>query len=155
MTRARLVHGPIDVAAVLSAVGSDGHGATSLFVGTVRDHADGRAVTGIDYSAYEGMALRELSDIAAEAGERFGVAVAIEHRRGTLAGGEASVAVATAHARRAPALESAAWIVEELKRRVPIWKREHYADGSRGWVAASDSTAAAPAHGVAPGGAAP
>jgi molybdopterin synthase catalytic subunit len=133
--RAAVVDRPLDPAALLAEVASHAHGATTLFVGTVRDVNDGRAVLGIEYTAYGAMARRELERIVAEAGERFdGAALVVEHRVGYLALGEASVAVAAAHARRAPAMDAARWVVEELKRRVPIWKREHYADGTREWV---------------------
>lgn len=126
---------PIDLAAVLAEVASPANGAAILFVGTVRDVNDGRAVTGIDYSAYLAMARRELAAIAAEAAARFETPhVVVEHRLGRLELGEASVAVAVAHPRRAPAYDASRQVVEELKRRVPIWKREHYADGTREWV---------------------
>ena len=125
----------IDLAALLAEVSGPSNGAALLFVGTVRDVNDGRAVTGIDYSAYLAMARRELDAIVEEACARFGTRhVAVEHRLGYLGLGEASVAVAVAHARRAPAYEASRYVVEELKRRVPIWKREHYADGTREWV---------------------
>jgi len=141
MSAELLVRAPIDVGALLARVADAGVGATSLFIGTVREHNDGRAVSGIDYSAYDAMAERELAAIGAEAGERWpGLRVAIVHRLGTLAVGEASVAVACAHERRAAAFDGARYVVEELKRRVPIWKREHYADGTREWV---DPTAVA------------
>jgi molybdopterin synthase catalytic subunit len=118
----------------------------------VRETNDGRPVTGIDYTAYAAMAEREMARIVAEAEARFGTPdgaprVAVEHRVGTLAVGEASVAVAAAHARRAPALDAARYVVEELKRRVPVWKREHYADGTREWL---DPTAPAAAPAAAP-----
>jgi cyclic pyranopterin phosphate synthase len=133
--RAAIVERPLDAAALLAEVASHGHGATTLFVGTVRDVNDGRAVLGIEYTAYGAMAQRELDRILAEAAARFGgVALVIEHRIGYLALGEASVAVAAAHARRAPAMDAARYVVEEMKRRVPIWKREHYVDGTREWV---------------------
>ena len=130
-----LVRRPISADALLGRVASHAHGATVLFLGTVRDQNLGRPVSGIDYSAYEPMAERELTCIVEEAEARFGVrAVAVEHRLGTLGLGEVSVGVAAAHARRAPALEALGYVVEELKRRVPIWKREHYVDGTRQWV---------------------
>ena len=130
-----LVREPIDAAALLAAVAHDGTGATTLFLGTVRDTNDGRAVTGIDYTAYEPMALRELRLVAAEAMDRFaGARVAVVHRLGTLGLGEASVAIAVAHERRAPAMDAQRYVIEELKRRVPIWKLEHYVDGTREWV---------------------
>ena len=143
MTTARLVRRPIDPAALLARVASPAHGATALFVGTVRETNAGRPVTGLDYEAYEPMAEVELARIEDEAARAYpGVAVAVEHRLGALALGEASVVVAVAHAHRAPACDAMRRVVEELKRRVPIWKREHYADGTREWV---DPTAPAPA----------
>ena len=133
--RAALVERPLDPARLLAEVASPANGAAVLFVGTVRETNEGRAVTGIDYSAYAGMAERELGDIALEAAERFGTThVVVEHRVGTLGLGEASVAIAVAHPRRAQAYEASRWVIEEIKRRVPIWKREHYEDGTREWV---------------------
>lgn len=141
--RAELHDRPIDVGALVAEVQAVSNGATVLFVGTVREVNDDRAVTGIDYSAYVGMARRELAAIAAEAVERFGTPhVVVEHRLGHLTLGDASVAIAIAHPRRAPAYEASRYVIEQLKRRVPIWKREHYVDGGREWV---DPTGAAPA----------
>jgi molybdopterin synthase catalytic subunit len=131
----RLHREVIDPAALLSAVARPSHGAVLLFLGVVREVNDGRGVTGIEYSAYEAMASRELAAIAEEAVARFhAVDVAIEHRLGALALEEASVGIAVAHAHRGEAYEASRWIIEELKRRVPIWKREHYTDGTREWV---------------------
>ena len=130
-----LVRAPIDVAAVLAAVADQATGATTLFLGTVRNVNDGRDVSGIEYSAYEPMAERELGAIATEAAQHWAPArIAITHRLGTLSLGEASVAIAVAHPRRAPAMEAQRYVIEELKRRVPIWKLEHYVDGTREWV---------------------
>ena len=135
MTRAAIVTHTIDVAALIDEVSSVGSGATSLFLGTVRDVNDGRAVTGMEYTAYDAMATRELTAIAHEAAGRFGgVALAIEHRIGTLELGEVSVAIAASHAHRRHALDATRFVIEEIKRRVPIWKREHYVDGTREWV---------------------
>jgi molybdopterin synthase catalytic subunit len=146
MIRAAIVTRSIDPAALIAAVASDSHGATSLFLGTVRDVNDGRAVTGMEYTAYEAMATRELEKIAAEAAEKFeGVTLVIEHRVGALELGDASVAVAAAHAHRAHALDATRYVIEELKRRVPVWKREHYADGTREWVDPTTSLAREPA----------
>ncbi|MFL5581127.1 MAG: molybdenum cofactor biosynthesis protein MoaE [Gemmatimonadaceae bacterium] len=133
--RAAIVQHPLDPSRLLAEVASPANGAAVLFVGTVRETNDGRAVTGIDYSAYAGMAERELGDIAREACERFGTRhVVVEHRVGTLGLGEASVAIAVAHARRAQAYEASRWVIEEIKRRVPIWTREHYRAGTGEWV---------------------
>ncbi|HEX5408786.1 MAG TPA: molybdenum cofactor biosynthesis protein MoaE [Gemmatimonadaceae bacterium] len=134
--RAAIVHGAIDVAALLAEVASASHGATVLFIGTVRDVNDERAVTGIDYTAYVPMAEREMQRILREAAERFDTdAAVVEHRTGHLELGDASVAIAVAHARRAQAYAASRYILEALKQRVPIWKREAYADGTREWVA--------------------
>ena len=133
--RTALVTHPIDTAAVLEEVSSHRNGAAILFVGTVRDVNDGRAVSGMEYSAYEAMAVQELQTIAAEAVAQFGTEdVVVEHRLGTLELGEASVAIAVAHPHRGRAFEAARFIIEELKARVPIWKLEHYLDGTREWV---------------------
>ena len=135
MMRAAIVTRPIDVAALIGAVSSVSSGATSVFLGTVRDVNDGRAVTGMEYTAYDAMASAELLKIAGEAAERFdGAVVAVEHRVGTLALGEVSVAIAAAHAHRSAALDATRFVIEEIKRRVPVWKREHYTDGTREWV---------------------
>ena len=145
MTHVAIVSRPIDAAALIAAVASDAHGATSLFLGTVREVNDGRAVTGMDYTAYDAMASRELAKIAHEAVERFGgVAIAVEHRLGTLALGDVSVAIAAAHAHRAHALDATRFVIEQLKKRVPIWKREHYTDGTREWIDSSAAKVAQP-----------
>jgi molybdopterin synthase catalytic subunit len=139
----RLVREPIEANALLRLVSRPANGAVLLFLGIVRELNDGRAVTGIEYSAYEPMAERELATIAAEAAERFGTTdLAIEHRLGELALEEASVGIAVAHAHRAEAYDVSRWVIEEIKRRVPIWKREHYADGTREWVDPTRSAAA-------------
>ena len=125
----------IDVASLIAHVSHDGVGAISTFLGTVREHNDGRAVTGIDYEAYEPMASLELTAIARETcAATPGLQVAVEHRIGTLVVGEVSVAIAASHARRAPAMAATQRMIEALKQRVPIWKREHYVDGERAWV---------------------
>lgn len=120
---------------LLDAVASFSCGATSLFLGTVREVNEGRAVTGIEYSAYSAMAQREMQSIVDEASARFpGVRLALVHRVGALGLGEVSVGIAAAHAHRAPALDAARYVIEQLKGRVPIWKRERYTDGTREWV---------------------
>ncbi len=133
--RAALVTRPLDIAALVAEVAHPGTGATTLFVGTVRDQHEGRAVSGIDYEAYGPMALRELETILAEAAERFATdRIVVEHRLGTLAVTEASIAIAVAAPRRVAALEAQRYVIEAVKARVPIFKREHYVDGTRAWV---------------------
>jgi molybdopterin synthase catalytic subunit len=144
--RATLVHRPMDPSALLDEVSAPANGAAILFVGAVREVNEGRLVTGIDYTAYDAMARRELEAIVAEAASRFDTPhVVVEHRLGTLHVGEASVVIAVAHPRRAAAFDAARFVIEELKRRVPIWKREHYVDGTREWVDPT-SPAASGAH---------
>jgi molybdopterin synthase catalytic subunit len=141
--RVSLVRHPIDVSALIAEVSDDSCGAATVFLGCVRNVNDGRAVTGIEYSAYHSMAEREMTAIAREAEERFGVnRVVLEHRLGTLGLGDVSVAVVAAHPHRGPALDAMRYVIEQLKRRVPIWKLEHYVDGSREWVGAISASSA-------------
>ena len=134
-SRTGLTTEPLDVAALFSSVARPANGALIVFLGTVREVNDGRAVSGIEYSAYEAMAASELDLLAAEASERFGsTSVRIVHRLGTLTIEDVSVGIAVGHAHRAEAYAMSRWILEELKRRVPVWKREHYVDGTREWV---------------------
>ncbi len=133
--RSAIVTHPLDPAALLAELAASRNGAALLFVGTVREVNAGRAVTGIEYRAYEPMAERELAAIVREASRRMGSDdIVVEHRVGRLALTEASVAIAVAHPHRAPVFDAARYIIEELKRRVPIWKREEYVDGTREWV---------------------
>ena len=133
--RTAIVLTPLDPSALLAEVAGVANGASIIFVGTVREVNDGRAVSGIEYTTYETMAARELEAIVAEAASRFGTTdVVVEHRVGRLGLGEASVVIAVAHPHRAQAYDASRFIIEELKRRVPIWKREEYVDGTRAWV---------------------
>jgi molybdopterin synthase catalytic subunit len=146
MRRAAIVTREIEPAALMAEVQSREFGAISVFAGTVRDTNDGRSVTAIDYSAYTSMAESELESILDEAEERFGVsAIVVEHRVGALALGDVSVAIVAAHAHRAPALDCTRFVIEEIKKRVPIWKMEHYADGAREWVDPTESSGVASA----------
>lgn len=136
--RTAIVDQEIDVSALVGEVAQHRNGATVLFVGTVRDVNDGAPVTALDYSAYTGMAESELAAIALEAAERWSTPdIVIEHRIGNLGLGDASVAIAVAHPHRAEAYEASRYIIEELKRRLPVWKREHYVDGRSEWVHAA------------------
>ncbi|HEV8495487.1 MAG TPA: molybdenum cofactor biosynthesis protein MoaE [Gemmatimonadaceae bacterium] len=136
--RSTLTDGPIDTAALLAEVARGANGATLLFIGTVREVNDDRPVTGIEYSAYRSMAEREIADIIREASEKFGTSdIVVEHRLGELTIGDASVAIAVAHARRGGAYDASRYVIEQLKKRVPIWKLEHYVDGTREWVGAA------------------
>jgi molybdopterin synthase catalytic subunit len=137
-----IVDRTIDASAILERVSRNANGAAVLFFGTVREVNGHRDVTGIEYSAYRSMAERELASIVEEAAALADSNdVAVEHRLGELAVGECSVAVAVGHPHRDRAFEAARYVIEELKQRVPIWKREHYVDGTREWVSAATSAA--------------
>lgn len=135
MIFARVASEVIDPAEVLARVGSDRDGATLLFLGVVRDHADDRPVSGMRYDAYGEMAGEVLRKIAAEAAERLGTdRVAVVHRFGELAIGEVSVAIAVSSPHREEAYEASRYVIEQLKERLPVWKKEHYVDGVSEWV---------------------
>jgi molybdopterin synthase catalytic subunit len=132
---ASVIREPIDPIALVQRVASPDNGAVILFLGAVRRVNEGRAVTGIEYAAYEGMATSELQAIVDEGATRFGtVDIAVTHRLGELQVEDISVAIAVGHSHRDSAYALSRWVIEELKRRVPIWKREHYVDGEREWV---------------------
>ena len=135
MIYAAIVHDPIRNEDVLAHVGADEDGAAILFLGVVRNHADGRRVTGMTYESYEEMAEPVLREIAEEASERFGSdRIAVVHRVGDLAIGEVSVAIAVSSPHRAESYDASRYVIEEIKKRLPVWKKEHYADGHSGWV---------------------
>ncbi len=142
--RVKLVEEPIDLAGVLASVSGPGCGAAVLFAGTVRDSTGGRRVTGLSYSAYRSMAVARLAAIVDDLErEQPGLEAAITHRLGDLSPGEASVAIAVAAPHRAAAYEASRKALERLKAEVPIWKREHYADGGVAWREEERLTAAA------------
>ena len=125
---------PIDLAPLMAAVQAPDRGGVASFLGLVRNHHGGRAVLRLDYSAYGPMAEAECARIIAEAEGRWRVAVALRHRVGPLAVGDVAVAAAAASAHREEAFAACRYVIEEVKRRVPIWKREFYADGTVAWV---------------------
>ena len=122
---------PLDARDVEAAVAGPGAGAIVTFTGTVRDRARGRQVVALEYEAYAAAAERMLGQIGREIGERWGIErVAISHRVGRLGVGEASVVIAIATAHRQEGFAACAYAIERLKEIVPIWKKEHYADGA-------------------------
>ncbi len=135
MIRSDIVEREIEPSALIAEVKADSVGAISVFVGTVRDVSEGRAVVRLEYEAYRAMAESELSAIVQEAAARYEIeSLVAEHRIGDLSVGDVSVAIAASHAHRTPAIECAQFAIEEIKKRVPIWKREHFADGTQDWV---------------------
>jgi molybdopterin synthase catalytic subunit len=128
-----LTRGSLDAAALLNAVAAPERGGTALFLGTVRD--EGGQVTAIEYSAYDTMADAELDRIVAEARDRWPDArVAVQHRLGRVPAGEASIAIAAAAPHRDAAFATCRYVIEEVKRRLPVWKRELHRDGTAVWV---------------------
>jgi molybdopterin synthase catalytic subunit len=125
---------PLDLAALIDMVTAPDRGGVVTFVGTVRDHHHGRAVTGLSYSAYEPMAESVCAAIKTEAEGRWPVRAALVHRLGDLEIGDAAVAIAVASAHRDDAFAACRYVIEEVKRRVPIWKRERFVDGTEEWV---------------------
>jgi molybdopterin synthase catalytic subunit len=125
-----LVTTPIDPARVAALVAAPSAGGTVLFIGTVRDENRGREVVSLHYETYAPMAVREITAIAGEARARFGVhGVAVHHRIGDLTLGDVAVVVAVAGVHRAEAFPAARYVIDELKARAPIWKKEIYRDG--------------------------
>ena len=121
----------IDSARLLEEIKAPGDGAMCVFDGVVRDNTRGRRTLHLDYEAYEVMALEQMQALAVEAVERFGVRdVTLVHRLGRLEVGETSVLIAVASAHRGAAFEACRWVIDTLKKTVPIWKREQFADGA-------------------------
>lgn len=129
---------PLDSAALLAEVAevaAAGCGASILFLGTVRSAPEDGDVEGIEYSAYPDMAEGEFGRILAEAVERWPQArVSLRHRTGYIPTGEASIAIAVAAPHRAEAYDCSRYVIEETKKRVPIWKKERFVSGSARWV---------------------
>jgi molybdopterin synthase catalytic subunit len=139
----RVTRAPLDPAALLAEARRDGDGGLTLFVGVVRDNADGRPVTEMEYEAYEPMAEGEMERIEADLAVRFpDVRVVMRHRIGRLLVGEVAVVVAASAPHREEAFAACRAGIEEIKARVPVWKRERGPDGSV-WV---DPCGAGPKH---------
>jgi len=137
----RITSEPIDVAALIDRVSRPSCGAIGAFVGVVREPNLGHRTIGIDYHAFAEMAEKVMREIAAEAARRWQVGeIAIEHRVGSLKVGEPSVAIVVAALHRQPALEATAYLIEALKERVPIWKKERF-EGGEVWIEGDPSAA--------------
>lgn len=130
-----LADSPIDADALRHALEGMAVGAVVCFEGRVRDHNDGRAVNGLSYQAYTALAEAEGRRIVAEALDRFAIERAVcVHRVGDLALGELAVWAGVAAGHRAAAFDACRYIVDQVKARVPIWKREHYREGESAWL---------------------
>jgi molybdopterin synthase catalytic subunit len=131
-----LTNSPISLESLLSEVQGPERGGTCVFLGTVRSDDD---VTGIDYSAYEAMTVEQIERILAEAHERWpGSRVMLQHRLGLIPAGEASIAIAAAAPHRDAAFAACRYVIEAVKQRLPVWKKELRGDGSAEWVGVHD-----------------
>ena len=124
----------INLGALLAQVQSPQYGGIASFLGVVRDHQDGRSVLRLEYSAYDSMAEAECGRIVREAESQWDCVIALKHRTGTLQIGDVAVAIVAASAHRDEAFAACRYVIEEVKRRVPIWKREVFVDGTVEWV---------------------
>ncbi len=130
-----LTHEPIDHVASTERVRSSAAGAVVLFLGTVRELTHGRATMYLDYDAYPEMARKEMAALEAEARRRWPlVGLEIIHRLGRLELGDISISIAVSSPHRREAFEAGQFLIDEFKRVVPIWKREHWTDGATEWV---------------------
>jgi molybdopterin synthase catalytic subunit len=129
--RVEIVDGVIPAAEIVAGLKAGPDGAVCVFDGIVRDNTRGRKTLHLDYEAYREMALSQMNALAAEAVAKFGVRdVAVVHRLGRLQVGESSVLVAVASAHRGAAFDACRWLIDTLKKTVPIWKKEQFEDGA-------------------------
>lgn len=139
-----IVAEPIDAARVAAAVSRPDAGAVVTFLGTTRDHNEGRRVTRLEYEAYPAMAVAEMRRIGTTALERWPIAaIAIVHRIGVVPVGESSVVIAVSAAHRRPAFEACHFAIDRLKEVVPIWKKEHF-EGGEIWIGSQTGAAFPP-----------
>jgi molybdopterin synthase catalytic subunit len=133
----------IDVQKVIETASSLGAGAVNVFIGTVRNSANGKNVVWLEYEAYESMAVAEIRKIIDDASHRWPLqGWAVSHRIGTLKPGEVSVVVAVSSPHRRESFEACQYIIDTLKEKAPIWKKEHFEDGEE-WVSARPTATAA------------
>ena len=143
--RSAITTSAIDPASLLREVGTADDGAVMLFLGTVRRHNHGRDVKGMHYDVYANMAERVLDEIATEAEARWQPSrLRVVHRVGDLEVGDVSVAIAVSTPHRAEAFDVARHVIEEIKRRLPVWKQEHYVSGEAAWLDGRVPSAAGP-----------
>ena len=129
--RVEIVDAPIAAEATVAAMKAGGDGAVCVFDGIVRDNTRGRPTLYLDYEAYREMAITQMQRLAEEAVTKFGVRdVAMVHRLGRLVVGETSVLIVVASAHRAAAFDACRWLIDTLKKTVPIWKKETFVDGA-------------------------
>lgn len=142
----QLTHDEIDYTALTESVRSSQAGAVILFLGTVREMTAGKRTLALDYDAYPEMAQAKMQELLDETCEKWSVdKAAVVHRLGHLEPGDISVAVAVSCPHRGEAFEAGRFLIDELKTRVPIWKKENWADGSSEWVHPGEGSLELPA----------
>jgi len=127
---------PIRVEAAVDFVADDAHGAADLFIGTVRNVNQGKAVKGVSYDVFDELTLNVFADLATESRQRWGdkLNIYIEHYKGRLDILGVSILIAVSSPHRDESFKACRFIIEEIKHRAPIWKQEHYVDGDSDWV---------------------
>ena len=131
----RLTHEPISSETLLPSLANTYSGGTVAFLGTAREYTDGRETSSLEYEAYESMATEAMTRLASAACQRWPiVAVSIVHRLGPVALGETCVAIVVSCPHRREAFEATAWLMDQIKHDVPIWKKEHWKGGDSQWV---------------------
>ncbi len=142
-----LTRQPLSIDQLVAQVSSPACGGTCVFLGTVRNGAEEDGVKAIEYSAYEEMVEAEFGRLVGDAAARWPDArIAVRHRLGTIPAGEASIGIAAAAPHRAEAFEACRFVIEEVKRRIPVWKRELRLDGTEVWVDPSGRPTSKPSH---------
>jgi molybdopterin synthase catalytic subunit len=140
----KIVRSPIDLNEVLHSVSSPQAGAIDIFIGTTRNHSNGKEVLSLEYEAYEPMALKLMEALVAKARQRWTInRMAVVHRVGKVEIGEASVMIAVSAAHRREAFEACWYAIDALKRDIPIWKKEVFSDGEA-WAGLQSDSAANP-----------
>lgn len=142
MIDVRLCHEKIPLDELLAKAGAAEHGAQILFTGAVRNHNEGKPVSAVTYEAFEPLAVKSLTEISKEAADQFGQDMTIQvwHRLGRLEIGELSVAILVTSRHRDASYRASRHIIEEMKKRTPIWKHEHYVEGESEWLKGSALT---------------
>jgi molybdopterin synthase catalytic subunit len=131
MKRTAFQKGPIDVEKIIRETGSESDGALVSFTGMARNRSEGKDVMKLEYELYESMALKELDKIVDDAVERWKLSFCtVIHRYGTVNIGEASIVIAVSSPHRKESFSACMFIIDEIKTRVPVWKKEFYSDGS-------------------------
>lgn len=133
-TIALITERPIRAEELVDFVSAPGHGATAVFVGTIRNAHEGRAVKSVMFDSFRPLAEKRLGEIASEAATKWRARVAVAHRLGRLEVGQVSIGIAAGTAHRAEAFEACRFVIEAVKSKLPVWKQEHYADGRASWL---------------------